>query len=592
MIDHMSWDLSPMVDGAKVSNVKKMIDNLLETVEQHLSQCDSILEQRNPMKLAKYLERYEELLVPASDILSYCQLVYVTDTTDKDGTQLKAWYLPGKSELESSQTIFELKLGNLLITNPVIVNHDDLKGYRHYLQRILDNAPYRLEEKEETMASAKDVNGIRTFSQLQEAWVSQKEFEVELNGERKVLPLAELSSLRMSPDRNLREIATTTLYKSYSDDKLLHGLALRSICSDHVMMTKRRGLPSTMAQSLLDQDVEAAAIEALLKTIEETAPIFQDFLKLKAKLFETKKLLGHDVIAPWTTDPIWRFEYSKARDIVIDSFASFDSEISSVIESMFTEHRIDAASRVGKPGGAFCAGWYGSKKSFVFTNFNNTLRDAAILAHENGHAAQSHLIYNSQTPLNYRPSSCMAECGSIFGELLLTDKILSMSKTDGQRFEALSSTLNDYFYVVYYVGTRAFFEIMLYDAIDQGENLDADLACDLWNDAKKRIFGDVVDWTEYMEYEWARIPHFFIPNFRFYNYSYSFAQMLVYAVYEEYQKGEADFNSRFKRLLSTGSSMSPKEQMADFGFDLNDPGFWKMGPKQADRLLSELKKVI
>ena len=95
-----------------------------------------------------------------------------------------------------------------------------------------------------------------------------------------------------------------------------------------------------------------------------------------------------------------------------------------------------------------------------------------------------------------------------------------------------------------------------------------------------------------MEYEGARIPHFFFANYRYYNYSYSFAQMLVYAVYEEYQKGDAGFNERFKTLLAAGSSKSPCEQIADFGYDLNDPSFWKLGSKQADRLLTELKKLV
>jgi oligoendopeptidase F len=588
----MTWDLTPIVDGAKLPAVKKLIDERLNNVSSHLEQGEKYFDNANPAKLADFLSKYETLLVPITDALTYCNLSYSTDTTDKDGNQLNTWYLEGRSQLQSAQIVFELKLGTFLESNPDLINDDTLSGYRHFLERILESAPFQLTEKEETLTSAKDVNGINTMSQLQEAWKSQKIFEFEIEGERKTLTLSELSALRMDPDRDIREMATVTLYKSFAEDKLIHGLALKSICSDHVMMTKRRGLPSTMSQSLLSQDVEESAIEALLSTIENTASVFQDFLKLKAKLFGTRKLLGHDVIAPWSTDPIWRFEYSKARDIVVDSFSSFDPEIGSIIESMFSGNRIDAVNRVGKPNGAFCAGWYGAKKSFVFTNFNSTLNDTYTLAHENGHAAQGHLIYTHQSPLNYRSSSCMAECGSIFGELLLTNKILSISKTDTQRFEALSTTLNDYFYVVYYVGTRAIFEKMLYSVIEDGQNLDADLACELWNKAKRKIFGDAVDWTDYMEYEWARIPHFFIPNFRFYNYSYSFAQMLVYAVFEEYQKGGEDFNSRFKKLLASGSSKSPKEQIAEFGYNLDDPGFWKMGPSQAEHLLSELKKVI
>jgi oligoendopeptidase F len=134
----------------------------------------------------------------------------------------------------------------------------------------------------------------------------------------------------------------------------------------------------------------------------------------------------------------------------------------------------------------------------------------------------------------------------------------------------------------------------LYKTIEDGELLDADKACQLWTAAKARIFGDSVDWSQspHMEYEWARIPHHFIPNYRFYNWPYSFAQMLVYALYESYKEGNPEFMNQFKKLLSAGSSMSPKDQIAMVGHDITDPKFWELGAKQANRFLDELKKLI
>ncbi|MGV9170428.1 MAG: M3 family oligoendopeptidase [Promethearchaeia archaeon] len=319
---------------------------------------------------------------------------------------------------------------------------------------------------------------------------------------------------------------------------------------------------------------------------------FQGFLRMKAKAVGVKKLPGYDVIAPWVTEPVWTFDWPKAKSMVIDSFESFDDDLGSVVQSMFEDRRIDSENRVGKMNTAFCSSWPSASKSFVFLNYNKTLNDIYTLAHENGHAAQGHLIYENQTPVNYSMSMCMAETGSIFGELLLIERILSMADTEKERYEILSHVLNSYYYTVYYVGVRAFFEKSLYNAIDNGEVIDADLACELWNEAKERIFGDVVDWTDYMEYEWARIPHFFFSNYRYYNYPYSFAQMLVFAVYGDYQKGEPDFNSRFKQLLAAGGSKSPKQQIADFGYDLNKPEFWKLGSSQANRLLKQLDEVL
>ncbi len=182
--------------------------------------------------------------------------------------------------------------------------------------------------------------------------------------------------------------------------------------------------------------------------------------------------------------------------------------------------------------------------------------------------------------------------GSIFGELLLTDKILEMSESKEQKIEILSHVLSDYFYVVYYVGLRALFETSLYDTIDSGNFLDAETACNLWNAAKKRIFGDSVDWNEYMEYEWARFGHTFMPNRRYYNFSYSFAQLLVFALYEVYKQEGPVFVERFKDLLAAGNTKSVREHLLDFGFDIADPKFWELGAKQASRFLEEFKNLI
>ena len=581
-----------MVRGKSPQEVKELLHTTAQEFEEAVEAYVGELEEYSDGQLADAIRDLEKLVLESSDLRNYCSMRYRANTKDKDSGMLYNVSQNVGSRIESARTVFQIRLGKLLDKMPEMLQSEELANYRHYLEKLKRRAPYRLSEGEEKLVTMKDVNGIQTLQQLQQSWVSAKTFEIEVEGETKTVTLPELSSMRMSPDRKIRKMATEKLYKSYADDDMIHGMALRAICADHMKMTEHRGMPSPMTQSLLDQDVDRSTIDTLLKTIENTAESFQDFLRMKAKAMDVEKLLGYDVIAPWVTDPVWTFDWKKAKSMVIDSFDSFDDQLGSVIRSMFEDRRIDSKNRVGKMNTAFCSSWPSASKNFVFLNYSKTLNDIYTLAHENGHAAQGHLVYKNQTPVNYSMSMCMAETGSIFGELLLTEKILSMADADKERYEIISHVLNSYYYTVYYVGVRAFFEKSLYDAIDNGEVIDADLACELWNKAKNRIFGDVVDWTDYMEYEWARIPHFFFSNYRFYNYPYSFAQMLVFAVYGDYQKGEPDFNSRFKQLLAAGGSKSPKEQIADFGYDLTKPEFWKLGSSQADRLLQSFEEII
>ena len=587
-----SWDLSVLVDGATSDQVKELLDSMVTKASVFRDQYNDRISSMSAGEVKEMLVSLQNFRVESNDAMGYGNLRFNADTTNKESGEIYGWSRQTMSKIEQTLKSIDLNLGRLLSEKPELIQHPELSEFTHYLERLYNASKYHLSEGEEKAIILKDVNGIRLFSQLQKSWVSEKTFDVEIDGEMKTLSYNELSSLRMNPNRDIRRMATEILYKSYSDDKLLHAFALRSICADHIAMAKLRGHPSPMTQSLLDQDVDEDSIETLLSVIENTSSKFREFLNLKAKILDVEKLEGNDVIAPPTENPVWRFSWDEAREIVVDAFRSYDPEFGDVVENMFINNRIDSANRKGKTSGAFCSRHGKAKSSFVFTTYNETMTDLYTLAHELGHAVQGHVTYHAQAPLNWRTSSCLAEMGSIFGELLLTDKILSMAKSKEQKIEILSSLLNGFFYTVYYVGLRALFEKSVYAAIEEGKLIDAETASNLWNAAKKRVFANTVEWNDYMEFEWARVPHHFIPNFRFYNYSYSFAQMLVFALYEVYKEEGDGFKGRFRDLLGRGATKSVRDNLLDFGFDISDTSFWELGAKQANRFLEELKGLL
>ncbi|GAH00235.1 unnamed protein product, partial [marine sediment metagenome] len=107
-----------------------------------------------------------------------------------------------------------------------------------------------------------------------------------------------------------------------------------------------------------------------------------------------------------------------------------------------------------------------------------------------------------------------------------------------------------------------------------------------------KIYGDSIEWFEEMDWEWTMKPHYFFPNFRFYNYPYVYAQLFVYALYQTYKKEGKDFVPKFKKLLAAGGSLSPEELGALVGLDITRQDFWELGINQYETFLNEFEKAM
>ena len=142
------------------------------------------------------------------------------------------------------------------------------------------------------------------------------------------------------------------------------------------------------------------------------------------------------------------------------------------------------------------------------------------------------------------------------------------------------------------VTARVWFEQALYKSIQQGEYLDYKTICSHWTGARDRIFGDAVTWFPEMEAEWTMKPHYYMANYRFYNYPYVYAQMFVYALYERYLEEGKAFVPKLEKALSAGSSVSPLEIGKIVGLNVAAPDFWNGGLKVFERFIVDLEKVI
>lgn len=219
----------------------------------------------------------------------------------------------------------------------------------------------------------------------------------------------------------------------------------------------------------------------------------------------------------------------------------------------------------------------------MLLNFTNQRRDLFTLAHELGHTIHQKLSYkvsflNQNTPLT------TAETASVFAEMLVFDYVKNKLKSE-ELIALYAAKIEDIFATLYRQINFTCFERRVHKEENElkKEQIDA-----IWMEESVKMFGKSVKLTKNYASWWSYIPHFI--HSPFYCYAYSYAQLLVLALYGLYKSGKCEnFKELYIKMLSLGGSVSPKELISVFGFDVEDENFWQFGICEIEKLLKEFK---
>jgi oligoendopeptidase F len=251
------------------------------------------------------------------------------------------------------------------------------------------------------------------------------------------------------------------------------------------------------------------------------------------------------------------------------------------------DQHLDAMIRPRKMSGAYCYGVLPGLTPWVLTNFTGKIRDVSTLAHELGHAVHA-MMAEDHSVLTFHSALPMAETASVFGEMLLTDKLLAEEQDRAVRRTLLGTFLDDAYATIIRQGYFVLFEITAHDMI---------LANATPNDLHERYlqnlreqFGDAVLLSDDFSLEWTAIPHIY--HTPFYCYAYAFGNLLVLALYRKYKETGVAFEPDYRRILAYGGSASPGDIIREAGFDMTSADFWQSGFDLLAEMLEELKELI
>lgn len=588
------WDLSELLSEPS----EEVIAARFAALEAEVAAFEAGREALAPgMDRAAFLalvRRYEELMERMNELSGYASLWFYGDTGNSEAMTFRSRVRQATTAAYNRILFFTLwwrglddaEAAPLLPTPEEAAADPRLADYRHFLLDLRRLKPHTLDERSEQIINLKDDNGIQAVTTLYSMLTNRLEFTLEVDGEERRLTRDALMSYAFSPRADLRAAAYRELYRVYEgESNVLAQIYMNRVRDWHDENVGLRGYRTAIAVRNVDNDVPDGAVEALLAVARENAPLFQRYFRLKAGWLGMERLRRYDLYAPLAASDR-EIPYGEAVSSVLETFQAFHPTFARHAERVFSENHIDSEIRKGKRSGAFCSTVTSRYTPWLLVNYAGKVRDVATLAHELGHAIHSMLAEGHST-LTQHASLPLAETASVFGEMLMTDRLLREESDPLTRRELLAAAVDDVYATVLRQSSFVLFEIEAHAAILEGRSLE-DLNS-LYLGKLAEQFGDSVEVAPEFRYEWLSIPHIF--HTPFYCYAYSFGQLLVLALYRRYQEQGEEFKPGYLKLLSYGGSARPQAMLAELGIDMTDPKFWQLGFDLVRERIDELERL-
>ncbi len=578
------WNLSDLYEGFESDEIKSDFDYISVGSEQFVSKYKNKIENLTSSEFNQSIHDYENLYEKIGKLFSFASLSFAINS---DKPEFGSEYQKIKdfaSEISSKLIFFELEIMNLddLVAKEFLSSEDLLK-WKPWLKKILKRKKFQLSNELEQFIAQKNPVSKGAWVRLFDESSSDLRFVFE----NKVLNETEILNLLTDVNENVRKKAGMSFSKVLNENLRTRALILNTISRDKYIEDKQRGFKNPISSRNIDNDVEDEVVEALASSVTNRfKSLSHRYYKLKSSWLGKEKLNWWDRNAPLPekSEKLWTWD--EAKEIVLNSFAELSPEIEKIASKFFANNWIDAKIRIGKDSGAFSHPCVPDVHPYILTNFNGKSRDVMTLAHELGHGVHQVLsskngYFLSDTPLT------LAETASVFGEMLVFQKLLSDTKDNKTKKIMISEKVEDMLNTV--VRQIAFhnFETEFHNKRKEQELL-PDQISDIWMKTQSDALGDYIILDDSYRPLWSYIPHFV--HTPFYVYSYAFGDCLVNSLWQVRKENKENFTDNYLNLLKSGGQYHHKEALSPFNLDAGDSNFWDKGLDTISDLIYEIEK--
>jgi oligoendopeptidase F len=480
-------------------------------------------------------------------------------------------------------TLSQEKFAQFVITQP------KLQAYGHFFEQLFDKKAHVLSSAEEALlAGASEIfgAGTETFEILDNADIVFPTVTNEA-GESVQLSHGNYIALMESPNREVRKAAYQALYSIYEQYQHTYAKTLQTTVKVHNFNAKTRHYDSARHAALSSNHIPETVYETLVEAVNAHLPLLQRYIQLRAKILEIDDLKMYDVYAPLSNTD-YKFTYEAAVLKTQETLAIFGQDYLEKVKRSFKENWIDVQENKGKRSGAYSGGSYDTN-AFMLLNWQDTLDNLFTLVHEMGHSMHSSFTRESQPYVYGDYSIFLAEIASTTNENILTETLLNEVEDDETRFAVLNHFLDGFRGTVFRQTQFAEFEHAIHEADAEGTVLTSEFLNDLYASLNEKYYGLAATENPEIQYEWARIPHFY---YNYYVFQYATGFAAASALADKIVNGQDQDKENYLNYLRAGSSDYPLAVIAKAGVDMTSVDYLNAAFAVFEKRLTELETLV
>ncbi|MGO1356028.1 MAG: oligoendopeptidase F [Alkalibacterium gilvum] len=466
----------------------------------------------------------------------------------------------------------------------------ELIQYKHYITQLTANKEHILSaEMESLLAGASDIltSSSQTFSVLNNADLTFPMVKGE-DGEEVQLSHGMYGELLKSTDREVRKDAFLNMYDVYESFKNTFASTLSANVKHHNYQAKVHHYQTARESALSANHIPETVHDTLVEVVNEHLPLLHRYMKLRKQVLELEELHMYDLYTPITGEASLTFTYDEAKEKTLQGLDILGPEYKDVLNQAFNSRWIDIVENKGKRSGAYSSGMYDTNP-YILLNWHDSLNHLYTLVHELGHSAHSYFTRKNQPYVYGNYSIFLAEIASTTNENLLTDHLLETTTDPKARAYVLNHYLDGFKGTVFRQTQFAEFEHFMHEESRKGKPLTADYLSESYRKLNSKYYGESVEEDDVIQYEWARIPHFY---YNYYVYQYSTGFCAATALADKISNGEEGALDKYLSYLKAGSSDYPIEVMKKAGVDMTNKDYLERAMKVFEQRLDELEEAL
>lgn len=375
-------------------------------------------------------------------------------------------------------------------------------------------------------------------------------------------------SLLSDDDRETRR----TAWESYADGYLSFQKTLASNLAGSVkqflFLARARGYASALEASQAPNNIPVEVFHQTIATFRKHQSIWHRYWALRKRVSGYKAQHSYDLRFPLTTQSP-AVPYTQAVEWIVEGLRPLGEEYVQTLRKGCLEDRwVDLYPNQGKSSGAFSSGCPGTHP-FIVMGYNNSLKTMSTLAHELGHSMHSYLAWKTQ-PLVYSDYSLfIAEVASNFHQAMVRDYLLRTQPDRDFQITLLDEAMSNFHRYYFTMPMLARLELAMYEHVQRGESLTADLLNGWFAEFLAEGYGSEVELDPARDgITWATFGHLYEP---FYVYQYTTGIAGAHALAHKVLSGDPQAAENYLNFLRAGHSLHPLDALKLAGVDLSTP---------------------